>query len=204
MKPGYSTGGLIACSLLALLLSSTALAQIDPTWVKEGVEWSKYDKFIVQPLDVSDARVVKPPYAADDPSSWDLEIEDLALMQAIFRDVMNDEIEEKGGYPLVYAAGDGVLEVEVEVLTITPWLKPGGDRSLEGYTVKTLGSGELTARVAIRDSKSRELLLLIEGDTAVGERYKEFTPANNVANVESMFRQFASNLRTAMDRVHGK
>ena len=47
-------------------------------------------------------------------------------------------------------------------------------------------------------------LLLIEGDKAVGEKYTEFTRANNVANVEAMFTSFAKRLRSAMDRVHGK
>jgi hypothetical protein len=48
------------------------------------------------------------------------------------------------------------------------------------------------------------LLLLIEGDKAVGEQYTEFSRANNIANVESMFRSFATRLRGAMDKVHGK
>src|SRR5210317_553183 len=117
---------------------------------------------------------------------------------------MNNVLTGNDGYPLVYAAGKDVIEVEVELLSITPWLKPGGDESLEGYVVKTLGSGEVTGRVELRDSMTRELLLLIEGDKAVGEKYTEFTRANNVSNVEAMFTSFAKRVRAAMDRVHGK
>lgn len=97
-----------------------------------------------------------------------------------------------------------MLEVEVEILNIMPWIKPGGDEELEGFEVKTLGSGEITARVEMRDSRTRELLLLIEGDKAVGEKYKEFTTENNVKNVVNMFTQFATRLRNSMDRVHGR
>ena len=32
----------------------------------------------------------------------------------------------------------------------------------------------------------------------------EFNRANNIANVEAMFRSFANRLRNAMDKVHGK
>jgi hypothetical protein len=75
---------------------------------------------------------------------------------------------------------------------------------MEGYEVQTLGSGEITARVELRDSVTRELLLLIEGDKAVGEQYKQFNRENNVSNITVMFTQFATRLRNSMDRVHGK
>lgn len=191
-------------ALFALLYSVTGLAQAQPTWVKEGVDWSKYDKLLVKPLSVDDLKVIKPAYAQDDPRDWSLRLEDLQGIQAIYRDVMNDVLEDDGGYPLVHSDGEGVLEVDVELLTITPWLKPGGDESLAGYEVETLGSGELTASVALRDSATRELLLLLEGQKAVGKKYEKFSRANNVSNIEAMFTSFANRLRAAMDRVHGK
>ena len=97
-----------------------------------------------------------------------------------------------------------LLPLTVELLSVTPWLKPGGDESLEGYVVKTLGTGEVTGRAELRDSTTRELLLLIEGDKAMGQQYKEFTRQNNTANIEAMFTRFATRLRNAMDEVHGK
>jgi hypothetical protein len=196
--------GRLACALFLLLFATASSAQLQPTWVKDDVNWKQYGKFLVLTLDLSNVRVIKPPHAQDDPSDWDISLEDREGIQALFRDVMKEELEEKGGYPLVYAAGDDVIEVEVELLSVMPWLKPGGDDTYQGFTVKTLGTGELTARVALRDSVTRALLLMIEGDKAVGEQYKEFTRANTAANVEAMFRRFASNLRASMDRVQGE
>jgi hypothetical protein len=189
-----------------MLFSTAAVADkvIEPTWVKEGVNWSQYTKFMVKPLNIDDVKVVKPPYAEDDTSEWTLEIQDLEAMQAMFRDAMKSTLESNGGWPLVYAEGKDVLEVEVEILNIMPWIKPGGDEDLEGFEVKTLGSGEITARVEMRDSRTRELLLMIEGDKAVGEKYKDFTTENNVKNVVNMFTRFATRLRNSMDRVHGR
>lgn len=204
MKSELFSRGILFTGLFVMLFSTSAFAQLEPTWVKEGVDWEQYNKFLVKPLNIDDVQVIKPPYAVDDPSDWSLQVEDLSGMQAIFRDVMRDILQADDGYPLVYHEAKNVLEVEVEILSIMPWLKPGGDESLEGYEVKTLGSGELTARVELRDSTTRELLLMIEGDKAVGEKYKEFTLANNISNVEGMFKGFATRLRAAMDRVHGK
>jgi hypothetical protein len=206
MKSEFLNRGKLLAGLFVMLFSTTAVAEkvIEPTWVKEGVDWSQYTKFMVKPLNIDDVKVVKPPYAEDDTSEWTLDIQDLEAMQAMFRDAMKSTLEGKGGWPLVYADGKEVLEVEVEILNIMPWIKPGGDEELEGFEVKTLGSGEITARVEMRDSMTRELLLLIEGDKAVGEKYKEFTTENNVKNVVNMFTQFATRLRNSMDRVHGR
>ena len=204
MKSDILKRGRLLIGLLALMFSSAALAQLEPTWVKEGVNWQQYSKFLVKPLNIDDVKVVKPPYAQDDPNPWSLEVEDLQGMQAIFRDVMRDVLQGNDGYPLVYSEGQDVLEVEVELLNIMPWLRPGGDERFSCLEVKTLGSGEVTASVKLRDSTTRELLLMIEGEKAVGEKYKQFTRENNVSNVEAMFRAFATRLRGAMDRVHGK
>lgn len=206
MKSVFSNRGKLLAGLLAMVFSTGLVAEdlLDPTWVKEGVNWAQYSKFRVNPLDISDVNVIKPPYAVDDTSDWTLDIKDLEGMQAIFRDQMKDGLEDNGGYSVVHHDAKDVLEVRVEIINIMPWLKPGGGDEYEGYEVQTLGSGEITARVELRDSKTQELLLLIEGDKAVGEKYKQFTYENNVSNVTAMFSQFAKRLRVSMDRVHGK
>ncbi len=207
MKSVFLNRGKLLVGLFAIMFSTASIAQDtlpEPTWVKDGVNWSQYLKFKVKPLNIDDVKVIKPPYAEDDPSDWSLEIQDLETMQAMFRDIMSDVLEGNNGYPLVYTDGRDVLEVEVEILSIMPWLKPGAGSEMEGHQVKTLGSGEITARVELRDSRSRELLLLLEGEKAIGEKYKEFTEENNVSNVKYMFTRFATRLRNSMDKVHGK
>lgn len=207
MKSVFLNRGKLLVGLFAILFSTASIAQDtlpEPTWVKDGVDWAQYLKFNVKPLNIDNVKVIKPPYAEDDPSDWSLEIEDLETMQAVFRDIMSDVLEGNNGYQLVYTDGRDVLEVEVEILSIMPWLKPGAGSEMGGHQVKTLGSGEITARVELRDSRSRELLLLLEGEKAIGEKYKEFTEENNINNVKSMFTRFATRLRNSMDKVHGK
>ena len=208
MKSVFVNRGKLLIGLFVMLFSTSVLAEskssLDPTWVKEDVNWSKYTKFLVHPLVIDRVAVLRPPWAEDDPKEWTLEIEDLQAIQAMFRDAMKEVLTADGGYPLVYAPGDDVLEVEVEILAIMPWIRPGSGNTKDGMQVTTLGTGEITASVEMRDSESRELLLMIAGEKAVGEEYKEFTLENNVANVTNMFTSFAKRLRHAMDKVHGK
>ena len=85
-----------------------------------------------------------------------------------------------------------------------PYIRPGKRETTQGQTYVTLGSGEVSAKIELRSSESRELLLLLEGEKTVGTEYKDHTDANIVANLEGMFKRFATRLRNSMDRVHGK
>ena len=204
MKFLFSIRGKLLIGLIVMMFSASALAQTPPTWMKEDVDWSKYSKFLVKPLNIDDTQLVRPPWAVDDPDEWTLDLENLEAIQAIFRDVLRHELSSDDGYAVVYTPGPEVLEVEVEILSVMPWMRPGSDPKDEGLEVTTLGSGELTASARIRDSSTRELLVLFEGEKAVGEEYKEFTRENNVSNIERMFKRFGMRLRGAMDRIHGK
>ena len=207
MKSGLSNRGTLLVGIVVMLLSSTQYAESDslePTWVKPDVDWARHTKLLVTPLDVSDVKLLKPPWAEDDPKDWSIEDEDLQLLQDIYRDVMKGTLEADGGYSVVHVAGDDVLQVEVELLSIMPYIRPGKRETSQGQPYITLGSGEVTGKSEFRDSQTRELLLLLEGEKTVGREYKEHTDANIVANLEYMFGSFAARLRKAMDRVHGR
>ena len=193
--------GTLLIALLSAVFSTSALADEAATagWVKEGVNWGQYSKFIVKPLNIDDVRLIPPPWA-ENPAEWELNLQSADVVQSIYRDVMKAEL----GYPIVYAPGRDVLELNVEILSITPWLRPNQGGSMAGEQAMTMGSGEMNASVEIRDSQTRELLLMRAGDTAIGEQYNEFTRENNLSNIEQMFTNFARKLRTAMDKVHGR
>jgi hypothetical protein len=207
MKPNFLNRGKLLIGFAVMLFCGTIYAQSDPlepTWVRPDTDFSVFNKFQVKPLDVSDVRLLRPPWAMDDPKDWSIEDEDLQLIQDIFRDVMKNILEADDGYPVVHVAGEDVLQVEVELLSIMPYIRPGKRETSQGQQYITLGSGEVNARIDLRNSQTRELLLLLEGEKTVGEEYKEHTDANIVANLEGMFSRFATRLRKAMDRVHGE
>ena len=207
MKSVFLNRGKLLAGLAVMLFCSATYAQSDPlepTWVRPDTDFSVYSKFQVKPLDVSDVKLLRPPWAQDDPKDWSIEDEDLQLIQDIYRDVMKQILEADGGYPVVHVAGADVIQVEVELLSIMPYIRPGKRETSEGQQYVTLGSGEVNAKSELRNSETRELLLLLEGEKTVGEEYKDHTDVNIVANLEHMFTQFATRLRKAMDRVHGK
>jgi hypothetical protein len=206
MKSVFSNRFSLLAGLLAMLVSSAVVADgfNQPNWKKEGVDWSKYTRFLIAPLEVGEVIVVRPPWAEDDPQEWTLEIADLEKIQELYMTAVTTALTADGGYEIVDAPAADALEVDVEILSIMPWLRPGSASTKDGMQVTTMGTGEIIASVDLRDSRTRELLLMFAGEKAVGDQYNEFTYENNVANINNMFTEFGANLRRAMDEVHGQ
>lgn len=207
MKSEFFNHGKLMIGLALLLFSGLALGQsggLDPTWVRPDTDFSKYTKFLVKPLNLHDVKIVRPPWAMDDPIEWTLQTIDKEAIQDIFMEAITGALEADGGYPVVGLPGDDVLEVDLELLSIMPYVRPGSDGSDDGHEIVTLGSGEVTGTAELRDSMSRALLILIEGERVAGEEYKQFTKDNNISNLHSMFAAFGKRLRVALDKVHGK
>ncbi len=207
MKPELFNRGKLIVGLAVMMFSSVALAgsdSLDPTWVRPDTDFSKYTKFLVKPLNLSNVSILRPPWAQDDPIEWELETIALDAIQDMFQEAMKEALEADDGYPVVDQAGEDVLEVDMEILSIMPYIRPGSDGEDDGHEIVTLGSGEVTGTAELRDSTTRALLILIEGQRVAGEEYKQFTKENNMANLHGMFSAFGQRLRVAMDKVHGK
>ena len=164
MKRVFSTGPKLITGLMLLLVTGAVMAKntIPATYVKEGVYLSVYNKVMVKPLSLDNVEVLKPVWEEGNDDIWAFNPENRSAIQKWFLDAMQQEIGGNGGYPLVNASGDDVLRVEVEVLSITPYVKPGTQSSDSDHVIETLGSGDIVISAEFRDSKTRELLILIE------------------------------------------
>ena len=206
MKRVFSTGPKLITGLMLLLVTGALMAQntIPATYVKEGVNLSVYNKVMVKPLSLDNVEVLKPTWEEDNDDIWAFNPENRSAIQKWFFDAMQQEIGGNGGYPLVNVSGDDVLRVEVEVLSITPYVKPGTQSSDSDHEISTLGSGDIVISAEFRDSKTRELLVLMEGERTIGEKYRELSAENHVKNLKGMFTQWGKKVREALDKAHAE
>ncbi len=198
----FSAGRKLIPGLMLVFFTGSLLAEttIPANYVKPGLDLSKYSKVLVKPLNIDNIEVLKPAWEQADPEVWTFEHGTGEAVQKLFMDAMHNELEVIGGYPLVSSSGDDVLRLEVEVLSITPYTKPGAQSGDEGYEVETLGSGELVISAEIRDSRTRELLVLVEGERAIGNEYKKLNRKNHIENLSNLFAGWGAKIREALNK----
>jgi len=196
----FSAGRTLVPGLVLLLAAGALQAETtDPAkYVKPGIDLSKYHKVMVRPLELDDIEVIKPPWEQANPEEWTFEEGTGEAVQKLFMDAMHTELEVNGGYTLVTDAADDVLRIEVEILSITPYVKPGSATGDEGYEIETLGSGELVVSAEFRDSRTRELLILVEGERTIGDEYKKLSRENHTENLRNLFSAWGVKIREAM------
>lgn len=174
------------------------VSKLDTYYQKPGLNLADYDTILLDPLSVSNAKVVPPPWAEDDsPRAWGLNADDIQHLKAAYRSQMKEQLQTDGGYALVAEPTEGALEVSVAIISLTPYAK-------RDEKVVTKGTGELTVQVQLRDAMSRKLLAVYEGEQQVGEQYQENTRLSAENNLKQVFAQWGEKLRLEMDKDRGR
>jgi hypothetical protein len=206
MKSVFSIGPKLITGLMLLLITGALMAEntIPASYVKPGIDLSIYTKVMVMPLNMDNIEVLKPVWEQDNDDDWSFNPEDRAAIQQWFVDAMQHQIEDNSGYPLVSEPAADVMRIEVELLSITPYVKPGTPASDGRHVISTLGSGDVVVSAEFRDSTTRELLILIEGERTIGEEYKELSRENHIKNVQGLFTKWGKKIRQTLDAAHAE
>lgn len=206
MKSVYTTGSRLITALLLVIVSGSLMAKdsIPASYVKPGIDLSTYTRVMVKPLNMDNIEVLKPAWEQDNDEVWAFQPEDRAAIQEWFLDAMQTELESNGGYALVADPADDVLRIEVELLSITPYVKPGTPHNDGEFKTATLGSGDVVLSAEFRDSTTRELLILVEGERTIGDKYRDLSRENHIKNVKGMFAKWGKKVRETLDKAHNK
>ena len=148
------------------------------------------------PLDISDVKVLKPVWEAESDEEWVFTPGAGEQIQKLYMDIISAELTKNGGYELSDTDDEDVLQLEVEFLSITPYIKPGTNFDADpGFEISTLGSGDVVVSAELRDARTGSLLVLVEGERKIGTEYKELTRANHLENLEQTFRTWGQRVR---------
>jgi len=188
-------------ALIMLFFSGPLLAKdkVPAKYIKPDIDLATYSKVQIRPLNLDNMLVLKPAWEQDNTEEWQLKIKERATIQKIFMDAMQKELSATGGYKLVATSASDVLLIEVEILTITPYVKPGTKNKDGGQMIETLGSGDLVFSAEFRDSKTRELLILVEGERTIGDKYRKLSRENHMKNVAGLFEKWGRKIRETLD-----
>ena len=181
----------LAALLAAVSLGATAQtpAPLTVTYTKPGVDVAAYNEFRLLPLNVSDTRLVPPAWVENaDLHEWASTRDNTEFLVTTFAQAVREGIESGGKYKVVNNAGPATLQLEVRLISLTPWA------SREERDATTLGSGTLTFEAHVRDARTAELLVAFQGTQPVGQDYQENTELNKASNLKEHFTTWGRNI----------
>jgi hypothetical protein len=190
--------GIVAGTGQVIAADEEFAANVDnlkPYYIKEGADLSGYNKVLLDSLGVADARVIAPPWYQEEdqgPSRWELTKKDVEWLRKSYRAAMQQEIETKGGYPVVSDIAADVLILDMEIVTLMPYAR-------KGENVQVRGFGELKVQATLRDGMTSELLAIFEGSQDVGTEYQQSTRLNAENNLKALFQVWGARMRKVMD-----
>ena len=176
-------------SLLILAFQSSAQSEdLVIVYEKPDVDLSHYRQILVTPLNLENTRLVPPPWVENaDPKLWSLTPENRAFLRDAFASSMRAGIEAGGKFQVTTEAAPGALQIEVHLVSLTPW-------AARGEEAETLGSGQLTFEAYVRDSQTADMLALFKGTQQVGQDYQENTEFNKASGLTEHFTNWGRNV----------
>jgi len=184
--------GILAISIHADEIAEFS-APLNVEYERPGTDYSQYTRLLVRDLDLSEAKILPPPWLADKPFRWEVSEKNAKRLQEAFMASMREQISGNGGHALVSEPGDGVLELYVKVVSFMPYAE-------QKDKVVTRGSGEMIIHAETRDAQTGELLAIYEGPQEVGRDYQKNTDFTRKENVGKLFDAWGRRIRIAMDQ----
>jgi hypothetical protein len=187
-------------SVLGILFCASVNAQnLSEVYVSTEADLSDFSKVILRDLVTQGAQIIPPVWVQGDerdPHKWTMSKKNAGLLQEGFQAAIKEKLEENGGYPVVTNEADGVLEIRVGLISLTPYAQ-------RGEKVITRGTGEIRIQVTLRNAMTGVLLAIYEGDQQVGDQYQENTDLASLNDAQALFVVWGQKIRKALDDAHG-
>ena len=179
-----------AAVLLAFAASAWAQTtdMLMPSYIKPGVNFKQYKQVSIKPLNLDDTRLIPPPWVEKpNPKDWLMSRENQDFLRETFASAVREGVESDGKFKVVKEHTPGTLQIDVHLLSLTPWAS-------RDEKVETLGSGTLTFEAHVRDAATAELLGVFQGTQQVGKNYQANTPANKMTDIKEHFTDWGRNI----------
>ena len=172
---------------------------LDLLYVRPGATLSAYTKVMIDPVEVAFHKYWRP--TAMEVTKRDRENIRTGVAEG-FREAFTKELQEKGGYQVVDAAGPDVLRVTAGIVEL--YIEaPDTARSSSVSRSWVVSAGNMTLVGELRDSESGAILARV-ADRSAGRdtgRMDWATGATNRQEALSIMGQWATILREALDRA---
>lgn len=206
LAAGVLSLGLAGCSA-TIEKSSTAVSEqpvaaggeiisVNKDFASPIVPLTGYKKVFIQELDLSETKIISPPWIEKESFSWEVKEENIVYLKKRFKSgVAKGLTENNGRYTVVEKEGEGVLIVDVEIISFMPYALK------EDTEISTKGSGEFHLSVQLRDGKTKSLIHIYEATQAIGADYQPNTSMSRAKDAKNLFNSWGQGLRKILDEA---
>jgi hypothetical protein len=182
-------------------------ARADLDYVDPTIDYGRYSKLLILPLDVDNIEIVQPPKSTSMVNrfnkEWELTDDDKQKLQDAFRDATEEQLPAGGAFQLTDARGDDVLVIEAMITSIAP-SGPKDDVASRGTgraRVYTSGAGGMSIAVMFADGDSGEVVALVKDtrSSANSTSWGTWGQNNSVSNMAEVRRDFNAWARSIHD-----
>jgi len=168
---------------------------VDWAYVKEGVNFRKYHKILMDPVVF---------YFKKDAQDQGIRADVLQKMSSVFRQSVEEAV--KGSYEMVDAPAKNVLRIRFAITEVVPSKESlvsfrAGAQAAGMRSYVNIGSASMEAEVL--DSLTNERLA-VAIDTQVGKELQSPGEVNTWQDTRDAFEFWAKRLRIWLDETHGK
>lgn len=182
-------------------------SRANAAWIDPDADFTRYTRVLVRPLGVDNIEIVEPSRSSGTRrSNWELTDSDKQMLQDMFKTAMENQLQERGSFPLSQEPGDDVLEIGAMITALAPSAAKDDNRSRPtGRTrVYTEGSGAVAVAVAFGDSETGEILALVKDSRSSNSHWGINNSVTNRSDVQRMFNSWATQLNNTLEQVTGK
>jgi Protein of unknown function (DUF3313) len=176
-------------------------------WIDPNADFSRYTRVLVRPLGVDNIEIVEPSSSVSTRrSNWELTDSDKQMLQDMFKSAVEQQLQEKGSFPLAQEPGDDVLEIGAMITALAPSAARDDNRSRPTgrSRVYTDGAGAVAVAVAFGDSETGEILALVKDSRSSNSHWGINNSVTNRADVQRMFNSWAVQLNSTLENVTGR
>jgi hypothetical protein len=180
-------------------------SNIDIDYVDPTVDYSRYTKVLVQPLNFDRMEIIQPPQSAARlyRSKFELDDNDKAEINKIYKSAIMEYLQDRGSFTVVDGPGPDVLTLSVAVLKIEPNAPKDDFKSRSpGYVVMyAKGAGSMTLSAVLSDSVSGKPVAMTEDTKGRDDMWGVNNRVTNLADVNIMFSSWARMLNSSLERL---
>jgi hypothetical protein len=185
-------------------LQRIQVGNIDAVYQRPGVNYSQYRRLLIRDVDIAFSRGWEQTQKSAT-SSWSHEDSERIKRELadLFARTVRRELETEGGYEVVSAPGQDVLEIRPSIIDLyinAPDLSRSEPGIVRRYTME---AGRMTLVAELRDSISGELLARAydKRDDMRGTQWEWTTSVTNSQKAQQAISLWADALRDALDRA---